>query len=167
MRIGPDNGPHVDIDVSAEPVLLRDVFCGIGIETDQGHFGIAQRDGGIEVLLNSKLVWSSSDMCEENHKGGGLVNDEDPVIEEPNELLAEYAHDAWSGWMKYMFEKCSKINDDYGRHYGELKIPAWAADRWRRQMNTPYKDLPEEEKGSDRAEALKMQFIIRNNALPK
>lgn len=60
MRIGPDRGPHVDIDVAAEPVILRDVFCGIGIETDQGHFGIAQRDGGIEVMLDGVLVWSST-----------------------------------------------------------------------------------------------------------
>jgi hypothetical protein len=60
-----------------------------------------------------------------------------------------------------MFEKCSKIQDDYGRHYGEMKIPAWAGDRWRRQMATPYKDLPDEEKESDRAEAQKIQSIIR------
>jgi hypothetical protein len=35
------------------------VYSGIGIETDQGHFGIAQRDGGIEVLHEGKLVWAS------------------------------------------------------------------------------------------------------------
>jgi len=165
IRIGPNSGPHADIDVSAEPVLLRDVFCGIGIETDQGCFGIAQRDGGIEVLLDGKLVWSSSWMREE--RGDVIVNDEDPVLEKPNELLAEYAHDVWSGWMKYLFQQCLEIEDDYGRRYGDMKIPARCAERWRRQMYTPYKDLPEVDKGSDRAEALKMQFIIHNNALPK
>lgn len=151
----------MDIDIAAEPVTLRDVFCGIGIETDQGCFGIAQRDGGIEVLLDGVLVWSSSDMCEENHKGGGLVNGEGPIAEEPNELLAEYAHKAWSSWMEYLFEK-SYLDMD-----GCVSIPADLVARWTRQMNMPYKDLPEEEKGSDRAEALKMQFILRNNTLPK
>lgn len=61
IRMGKDDGPHVDVDVSSYPVTLRDVFCGIGIETDQGRFGIAMRDNGIEVLLNGKLVWSSSE----------------------------------------------------------------------------------------------------------
>lgn len=45
--------------IDGEAVLvLSDVFSGIGIETDAGLFGIAQRDGGIEVLLNGKIVWS-------------------------------------------------------------------------------------------------------------
>ena len=43
-----------------KPVRVRDVFSGVGIETDQGRFGIAQLDGGIEVMLNGELVWSSS-----------------------------------------------------------------------------------------------------------
>ena len=53
------------------------------------------------------------------------------------EKLAEYAHIAWSGWMNYMFSKCTR-NDD-----GTLTIPAWAIERWTRQMTTSYADLPE------------------------
>ena len=74
--------------------------------------------------------------------------------EEKKEKLAEYAHDAWSGWMKYMFSKCEKLEG------GAVIIPKASVERWERQMNTKYEDLPEEEKHSDRAEADKMLDIF-------
>jgi len=70
------------------------------------------------------------------------------------EGLAEYAHDAWAGWMKYMFEK-GTLNED-----GTYTMPAWAVMRWQRQANTPYAELPEEEKESDRLEADRMIEIM-------
>jgi len=75
------------------------------------------------------------------------------------EALADYAHDAWSGWMRYLFSKCLGVLD-HGADACETVIPEWATKRWRRQMNTPYKDLPEEEKESDRVEARKILSII-------
>ena len=68
--------------------------------------------------------------------------------------LAAYAHKAWSGWMKYMFAR-SKFNDD-----GTITIPADLVERWTRQANTPYEDLPAEEQSSDVAEAHKMIAIF-------
>lgn len=51
------------IDINSEgDVTLSDVFSGVGIQTDMGLFGIAQRDGGIEVLLEGKSVWTSNDL---------------------------------------------------------------------------------------------------------
>ncbi len=47
------------IEVEDGGIILSDVFSGIGIKTDAGMFGIAQRDGGIEVLRDGKLVWAS------------------------------------------------------------------------------------------------------------
>lgn len=41
-------------------IVLSEVFNGLGIETDQATFGIAQRDGGIEVYLDGVLLWSST-----------------------------------------------------------------------------------------------------------
>lgn len=75
------------------------------------------------------------------------------------EALAEYAHEAWSGWMKYLFGKTETSERFFS---GEIVvvIPRWAVDRWQRQMNTPYADLPESEKESDRAEADKMLAIL-------
>lgn len=67
------------------------------------------------------------------------------------EVLAEYAHQAWSGWMEYLFSKCEpKFRE------GSLEIPSWAVERWKRQMTTPYTDLPDGEKESDREEARRM-----------
>ena len=70
------------------------------------------------------------------------------------ERLAEYAHEAWSGWMKYMFEKSSMDSD------GSIVIPPELVMRWNRQMTTKYKDLPEDEKNSDRQEARRMVAIF-------
>jgi hypothetical protein len=52
----------VDQDYS---IVLEDVFSGIGIRTKKGLFGIAQRDGGIEVMLNGKLVYPAPERAEE------------------------------------------------------------------------------------------------------
>lgn len=81
------------------------------------------------------------------------------------EALAEYAHEAWSGWMKYMFEKGILLNEKWmtpepGKGNIKLLLPEWAVERWQRQMNTPYADLSESEKESDRQEADRMLAII-------
>ncbi|MGX8701379.1 hypothetical protein [Caproiciproducens sp.] len=62
---------------------------------------------------------------------------------------AHIAHKQWSGWMKYLFENSIQNTD------GTVTIPKWAVDRWTRQINTPYEELTEEEKESDRIEARK------------
>jgi len=80
-----------------------------------------------------------------------------PTKSDIRERLAALAHDQWSGWMKYLFKKC-QMNDD-----GTVTIPAWAVERWSRQMLTGYKDLPEDEKESDRKEADRYLMIINEN----
>ena len=70
------------------------------------------------------------------------------------ERLAEYAHEAWSGWMNYMFEKSLLYPD------GAVLISKELAARWRRQANIEYNDLPEDEKDSDREEARRMITIF-------
>ena len=70
------------------------------------------------------------------------------------EALAAYAHEAWSGWMKYQLSK-AKVNKN-----GTWTIPAPSVERWTRQMNTDFCDLPEAEKKSDFDEADKMLAII-------
>ena len=42
-------------------IVLSEVYNGIGIQTDMGLFGVAQRNGGIEVLHDGKPVWASHD----------------------------------------------------------------------------------------------------------
>jgi len=49
------------LDIGVMEVELVGAYNGVGIQTDQGHFGIAQRDSGIEVLLDGKTVFASHD----------------------------------------------------------------------------------------------------------
>lgn len=71
-----------------------------------------------------------------------------------NESLAAYAHEAWAGWMEYLFSRSQKSAD------GSVTIPPDLVARWERQMATTYADLPEGEKESDRAEAIKIMRVF-------
>lgn len=73
--------------------------------------------------------------------------------DDTKEQLAAYAHEAWSGWMKYLFSKCENSKDG-------LLIPGEFVNRWNRQSETKYGDLPENEKASDRKEASVMIEIF-------
>jgi hypothetical protein len=72
------------------------------------------------------------------------------------EQLADYAHSTWSGWMEYLFKKSEATPS------GSVVIPSGLVQRWKRQMSTPYAELSEEEKGSDRVEAHKILAILED-----
>ena len=55
------------------------------------------------------------------------------------ELLAALEHEQWAHWMKYLF---SQLEGG--------KIPEYYIKRWQNQMKTPYENLCEKEKQSDR-----------------
>lgn len=76
-------------------------------------------------------------------------------MSELREDLAALCHDQWSGWMEYLFSKC-----EYSDGHGGVVIPAWAYERWKRQMMTPYAELSESEQNSDRTEADKFLAIL-------
>lgn len=69
------------------------------------------------------------------------------AMDEFREKVAAHCHKQWSGWMEYLF-----ANSFYDQD-GTVIIPKWAADRWERQKDAEYKDLPEAEKDNDRKEA--------------
>jgi len=60
------------------------------------------------------------------------------------EKLAAIEHERWADWQEYMFSRCAKHKD------GTLTIAASNVKHWQRQIDTPYADLTEEEKDSDR-----------------
>jgi hypothetical protein len=66
------------------------------------------------------------------------------------EKVAEVQHAIWAHWMTYLFS----VSIDNGD--GSFTIPAEKVERWKRQMSTPYYDLPEEEKVSDREQSRKV-----------
>jgi len=66
------------------------------------------------------------------------------------EVIAAVQHEIWSHWMKHLF------NTGYLASYGDFVIAASDVRRWKRQMNTPYSELAEKEKDSDREQADKV-----------
>lgn len=71
------------------------------------------------------------------------------------EQAAAEQHEIWSHWMKYLFSQCKELemelpNDSVKVKTGNLIIPVEKVERWRLQMNTPYSQLSEKEKQSDR-----------------
>lgn len=69
-----------------------------------------------------------------------------PRIEEMVEEFASIEHERWSKWQKYLHSQCFK-NPEFT---GALIIPADLVARWERQIATPYAELSEKEKQSDR-----------------
>jgi hypothetical protein len=57
IKIGTGHDSEwTEINVGSHEVLIQEAFVGVGIETDWGLFGIAARDGVIEVMFDGKLV---------------------------------------------------------------------------------------------------------------
>lgn len=77
-----------------------------------------------------------------------------PQAKAMRDELAAYAHEAWSGWMRWMFQFCTEAPG------GGVTITPEKVARWARQMVTPYASLPENEQKSDIAEAEKMMAIL-------
>ena len=66
--------------------------------------------------------------------------------EELREAFAAQAHESWSGWMEYLFVESQALTE------GQVVIPSSLVKRWLQQMNTPYAELSDLEKESDRIE---------------
>lgn len=73
--------------------------------------------------------------------------------------LAELAHQRWAHWMKYIL-MISKENVDRS-----VTIPAWAVERWKRQIETPFDRLSDKEQGSDYGEADLVLELLPTNEM--
>jgi len=58
---------------------------------------------------------------------------------------ANLEHERWAKWQSYLFSKSEWTENGY-------LIPKELCERWQRQIATPYSELSEEEKESDRVE---------------
>ena len=70
------------------------------------------------------------------------------------ESLAAVEHERWSHWQRYLHSKCEAGED------GALTIPAAFVEHWSKQMSTPYDELSEKEKDSDREQVQRYLPII-------
>ncbi|MHC1728026.1 MAG: hypothetical protein AB9866_18830 [Syntrophobacteraceae bacterium] len=76
------------------------------------------------------------------------------------EKLAAIEHERWSDWMRCLFDDSFDMREDDGTPTGEVLIPARNAERWKRQVNTPYAELSQEEKDSDRKQVMRYWQLI-------
>lgn len=72
------------------------------------------------------------------------------------EQLAAIEHERWAHWQQYVHEQCERQDD------GSLLIPAELAGRWQAQIETPYTELSEQEKDSDREQVHRYVPVIVN-----
>lgn len=72
------------------------------------------------------------------------------------EQLASIEHERWSHWQKYVHSKGVQQGD------GSLLIPAELVEQWDRQIATPYAELSDLEKESDREQVRKYLPTIIN-----
>jgi hypothetical protein len=82
------------------------------------------------------------------------MTNEQWVEEKMNEFVEKGAaleHDRWARWQKYFFDQCLPQNND-GK-YVDLTLCIPKYERWNRQIATPYAELSELEKESDRKES--------------
>jgi hypothetical protein len=74
----------------------------------------------------------------------------DALIEE----LAAVEHERWAHWQAYVHQQCERLGD------GSLVIPADLVRRWEKQIETPYHQLSENEKQSDREQVERVLPIL-------
>ena len=77
------------------------------------------------------------------------------MLEALIEELAAIEHARWAHWQKYMHEQCERLPD------GRLVVPADLVRRWEKQIETPYDQLSEKEKGRDREQVERVLPVLR------
>lgn len=75
------------------------------------------------------------------------------------EQLAAIEHERWAHWQRYLHSRCVRNPD------GSLTIPADLVERWESQIATPYEELTEAEKESDRSEVARYWPLVESYAL--
>ena len=70
------------------------------------------------------------------------------------EQLAAIEHDRWAHWQRYVHDH-GQLQPD-----GSVILPANLVERWERQIRTPYDDLADSEKDSDREQVRKYFPIL-------
>lgn len=70
------------------------------------------------------------------------------------EELAAIEHQRWAHWQRHVHDQCERLPD------GRLVIPAHLVGRWEKQIETPYDQLSDSEKESDREQVQKALPVL-------
>ena len=68
--------------------------------------------------------------------------------------LASIEHERWAHWQRYVHDQCEQLED------GSLVIPAQLVTRWELQIKTPYEELSDQERRSDREQVYRYLSLI-------
>lgn len=90
-------------------------------------------------------------MAKSPQKTTNLASVLDALVDE----LASIEHDRWAHWQRYMHSKGIRQLD------GGLLIPQELVSQWERQIATPFANLSEKEKDSDREQVQKYLPVIK------
>lgn len=78
------------------------------------------------------------------------------ISELMTERLAEIEHDRWAHWQKYLHGMGVRNID------GSMTLPANLVEKWTRLIETPYSNLSEDERKSDREQVKRYLPELRN-----
>lgn len=78
------------------------------------------------------------------------------------EELAAIQHQIWADWMTYLFSRCDHDLPIVlsALEPGSCIIPASLVKRWKRQIETHYNDLSEDEKEGDRRQVRRFEQLL-------
>ncbi len=98
--------------------------------------------------MEAVMDWASGRGAE----GAGCMT-RDELIEK----LADIEHQRWSDWQKYMHDQGVSWDEAMNLSMlgDELILPSYLVNGWTRQIETPYADLSEREKESDREQVMR------------
>jgi hypothetical protein len=71
------------------------------------------------------------------------------------EAGAALEHERWARWQAYLFSRCIRNTD------GSMTMSREDVEHWQRQIETPYSQLSETEKESDRKESRSYLSLVR------
>ena len=128
------NGLEYEWWVHANTPWAWPEFFSLG---ESPNYDIYRQVGYGEIIdgESEEFTPPSEDPFEEIFKDGS------PMVE----IFADAVHAVWADWMVYMFTRGEYLPDPKG-----WTMDGTAFRRWKRQMATPYAELTEEEKVSDR-----------------
>lgn len=81
-------------------------------------------------------------------------------FEEFIEKGADLEHKRWAKWQEYIFDCAIRSGDD-NLGIRTFAWPTGQVENWERQIETPYEELPEKEKESDRKETREYLPLIK------
>lgn len=70
------------------------------------------------------------------------------------DVLAAVEHERWAHWQQHLHDQCRRTKD------GSLVIPAQLVKRWATQIATPFAQLSEAERESDREQVRRYLPLI-------